>query len=64
MDFFPLTMYRFLSRTYSVMAVRNKICLEMLVSLETLVSSGESISNTFALSDPAGETIVNSAFLY
>ena len=54
MDFFPLTVYRFLSRTYSVMSVRNKICLEMIVTLDLLVASGESISSTYGLSDPGG----------
>ena len=54
MDFFPLTVYRFLSRTYSVMSVRNKICLEMIVTLDSLVASGESISSTYGLSDPGG----------
>ena len=58
MDFFPLTVYRFLSRTYSVMSVRNKICLEMIVTLDSLVASGESISSTYGLSDPGGNFFI------
>ena len=58
LDFFPLAMYRLLSRTYSVMSVRNKICLEMVATLDSLVASGESISSTYGLSDPAGNKII------
>ena len=66
MDFFPLTVYRFLSRTYSVMSVRNKICLEMIVTLDSLVASGESISSTYGLSDPGGKflTFLFFSFFY
>ena len=54
MDGFPMAMYRFLSRTYSVMTVRHKICLELLVTLESIMMSGEVTSPTFGMYEPSG----------
>ena len=52
LDGFPMAMYRFISRTYSVLSVRHKICLEMLVTLEAIIMSGERTSPTFGTYKP------------
>ena len=52
LDGFPMALYRFISRTYSVLSVRHKICLEMLVTLEAIIMSGERTSPTFGTYKP------------
>lgn len=54
MDCFPAVLYRFLSRTYSVMSVRNKIILEILVTLESVVTKGDTTDLSFGLADTTG----------
>jgi hypothetical protein len=54
MDCFPAVLYRFLSRTYSVMSVRNKIILEILVTLESVVTKGDTTDPSFGLTDTTG----------
>ena len=49
LDGFPMALYRFISRTYSVLTVRHKICLEMLVTLEAIMMSGERTSPSFGM---------------
>jgi hypothetical protein len=58
-DYFPAVLYRFLSRTYSVMTIRNKICLEILVTLESVVTSGDTTDASFGLIDTAGGVYIN-----
>ena len=41
LDAFPLVAQRLLTRTYSVLEVRQRVCCEVLISLENIISIGE-----------------------
>jgi hypothetical protein len=59
MDYFPAVLSRFLSRTYSVMTIRNKICLEILVTLESVVTSGDTTDTSFGLTNTPGSVYID-----